>query len=62
MWNESVAANHAVRGSSGVNAAVTVRERVENTGAGICGGSTLRCVARQGSALRSDRWRGTAWP
>lgn len=45
-----------------VNAAVAVRELAENTASGIGGGSTLRSVARQGSALRSDRWRGTAWP
>jgi len=44
------------------NAAVAARERVEKTGLGIGGGRTLRCVVRQGSALRCDERAENARP
>jgi hypothetical protein len=55
-WNQRLRGKTGVPWLLGGNAAVAARERVENTGAGVGGGSTLRCVVRQGSALRSDRY------
>lgn len=61
-WNQPVAANRPVLGSRCGNAAVAACERVENTALEHPWPNTLRSVVRQGSELRSDRWRGTAWP
>jgi ribosomal protein L14 len=38
VWNQAAKRKTGVEMVFGVNAAVTVRERVENTGSGVCGG------------------------
>ena len=53
-WNQRLRGKPGLRWWFRVNAAVAARERVENAGLGIGGGSTLRSSARQGffAALR----------
>jgi hypothetical protein len=54
-WNQAAKRKNTLRRVFGVNAAVTARERVENAGAGICGGNTLRCAVRKGSSTAARR-------
>ncbi len=61
-WNEAVGGESACSRFRRVNVAVTAREPAENKALERLRPNTLRSGVRQGSALRSDRLRGTAWP
>ena len=61
-WNEVVKGESACSLFRRVNVAVTVRELVENTGAGRSWPNTLRSGLRQGSALRYDERAGGRAP